>query len=263
MNKLNKKIVVCGAIRDCEKYLDGIFDNFKTIVEVFEDVKFIFVESDSTDNTLNKLQKLCSDNNFIADIISFGSIENKIRLRTQRIALARNEYLKITKEKYNDYDYILVLDMDDVNSKNKITKEAILSNFEFTDWDMITANQPSAYYDLWALRHETWMPYDCWRMATIDRPNFMSYEDAYKIFVGSRFIKINENEKLIKVKSSFGGMGFIKISSLANAQHIGYRDNWQICEWVPFCENLNNGEAKIFINPKFINCYDISEHVKD
>ena len=94
---LNKKIVICGAIRDCEKYLDGIFENFKTIVELFEDVKFVFVESDSSDNTLNKLQTLCSKNNYIADIITFGKLEDKVKLRTQRIAIARNEYLKIVK----------------------------------------------------------------------------------------------------------------------------------------------------------------------
>lgn len=259
--KLDKKIVICGAIRDCEKYLNGLFNNFKIIIDIFSKVDFVFIESDSNDNTLEKLKQLCIENNLNYTIISLGKLEKNIPHRTHRIAIARNTYLDYVEQHYSSYDYVLVMDMDDVNSNNIIKKDSIISNFSHTDWDMICSNQPAAYYDLWALRHDEWMPYDCWRMVTIDRPFFMDSETAYKIFISSRFIKIDENQKLIKVKSAFGGMAFIKISSIGDARHTGIEDNYVICEWVPFCRKLAKGNANIFINPSFVNTYDVSNHV--
>ena len=50
---------------------------------------------------------------------------------------------------------------------------------------MITANQPNGYYDIWALRHESWMPFDCWKMYMKE-----GTKEAFKYYILDRFIKI-------------------------------------------------------------------------
>tara|TARA_B100000315_G_scaffold46711_1_gene41474 strand:- start:12475 stop:12762 length:288 start_codon:yes stop_codon:yes gene_type:complete len=86
------------------------------------------------------------------------------------------------------------------------------------------------------------------------RPSFISRDDAINLHVRSEQIHIDENHPLIKVKSSFGGMEFIKIDSIKGARSQGQRnsDGRETCNWISFCERLNEGNADIFINPKFI-----------
>ena len=62
-------------------------------------------------------------------------------------------------------------------------------------------NQSDNYYDIWGLRHDEWMPYNCWKMVE-KRPSFISRDDAINLHVRSKQIHIDENHPLIKVKSS-------------------------------------------------------------
>ena len=197
------------------------------------------------------------DKNENIELISHGNLRDTLPSRTDRIAYCRNSYLDIVEKNKDDYEYLLILDGDS-SSSEVISNEAILSNFETEDWDMITANQPEGYYDIWALRHEEWMPFDCWK-------EFSKYrtKESFDYFIKSRFVKINLSDNLIPVKSAFGGAGFIRIASIKGARHVGHtEDGIQVCEWVPFCNSLNEGKAKIFINPNFVNSTELSEHIK-
>jgi len=110
-------LIIAGAERNVEPYIDQIFENTDQISKLFSKVKIVLVESDS-----------------------------------------------------DEYRYLLVIDMDDICA-HKIKDELILSNFEYDNWDMITANQSDNYYDMWGLKHDEWMPYDCWKMVE-KRPSF-------------------------------------------------------------------------------------------
>ena len=46
-------LVVASAVRDCASYLPDVFKNIERISKEFDDVKVIFVESDSSDDTLS------------------------------------------------------------------------------------------------------------------------------------------------------------------------------------------------------------------
>ena len=250
---INKKLIVAGIVRNNASYLNNIFKNIKNISSLFSDVKCIFVESDSNDNSLSMLNQFALEQKN-TDVITLGKLQNTHPYRTQRTALCRNIYLEKVEQLKEEYPLLLVLDMDDVNSY-PIQAESILSNFNYDDWDMITANNPDGYYDIWALRHPIWMPYDCWK-AVGDRPAFMSNEDAINIHVRSRIIKIDVNHPLIPVESAFSGMAFIKTESIKGARHIGLIQNngviQEIVEWVYFCKSIKEGKAKIYINPRFV-----------
>lgn len=250
---IDKKLIIAGIVRNNAQYLPSIFKNIENISSLFKEVKCIFVESDSTDNTVNILNNFKNKNKNI-EIISMGNLRDKMPYRTQRTAFCRNIYLDRVEEIKDEYELLLVMDMDDVNSY-PIQSESILSNFKYHDWDMITANNPDGYYDIWALRHPTWMPYDCWE-AVGNRPSFMSNDEAINIHVRSRIIKIDVNHPLIEVQSAFSGMAFIKTKSIKGGRHIGLIQDGgairEIVEWIYFCKSINEGKPKIYINPRFV-----------
>ena len=157
----NKKILITGVIRDGEKKLAAEIARLKKAFSDFEQIYWFIVESDSDDKTVEILSSIAnSDQKF--EFISLGRLADKIKYRTERIAHCRNLYLKKIKndEVYQDIDYVVVADLDGVN--NALTQEAVKSCFNRTDWSVCTANQSANYYDIWALRHPTWSPADCW-----------------------------------------------------------------------------------------------------
>lgn len=258
-NLKEKKLVIASTASNCEKFLPNVLNNVLSIAKHFKEIKWLIVESDSTDSTHQLLKTVHNQVN--SEIYSFGNLKQKIWSRTERITRARNHYLNLIEEKYTDYEYLLVLDINPTNIE-PINDEAILSNFNTTEqWDMICANQGYLYYDLWALRHPVWMPDDCWLQYKY-RPSFMSEIDAHRIFIKSRFIHIDKNLPLIPVQSAFGGAAFIKTKSIQGARHEAFHKhiNEEVCEWVPFCKSLNKGDSKIFINPKFINQKTPNQH---
>jgi hypothetical protein len=254
---MNKKVVVCAAIRNIENTIKPIFDNINSLSKIFDTVKCVLVESDSYDNTLTAIKHYKPYLNCSLDVYSFGSLETKEPNRMKRICKARNFYLDIVRKEYSNYDYLLVIDFNETNVE-PYDVELFKSNFELpVEWDMICANQEQLYYDLYALRHETWMPFNCWN-AIGNRPSFMSYETAHNMYVKSRFLNLDKTLPPIKVISAFGGTAFIKISSIGEAKHEAVdSNNEEECEWVSFCKALKN----VYINPKFINMRRQSRHV--
>lgn len=245
-NMLPYKLVIVGAVRDVSKYADAVFSNIDNISSLFEKTQIVIVESNSSDDTVQRYKSEEAKRSNM-DFVSLGH-DPDIQ-RTNRIANARNKYLDIIREKYSDYDYILVMDMDDKGSY-PIFEDDVLSNFHCdVDWNMICANQPDMYYDLWALRHSTLMPYDCWHKVW-GRPHWMSYEQAVHMFVNSKYTHIDETVPPFEVESAFGGAAFIKMKALHQfIKHSGTVNGKPMCEWVPFCKSI----GKVFINPRFVN----------
>ncbi|CAB5226432.1 Mannosyltransferase 1, CMT1 [uncultured Caudovirales phage] len=251
-----KKVVVAAAIRNIEHVIKPVFDNINTLTSIFDEVECVLVESDSYDRTIEALKHYKDYLNCRLDVYSFGYLQDKIPNRMQRICKARNFYLDIVQEKYSNYDYLLVIDFNETNIE-PYDLDSFKTNFEISlEWDMICANQEQTYYDLYALRHETWMPFNCWN-AIGNRPSFMSYETAHNMYVKSRFLNIKKTHPPIKVMSAFGGSAFIKISSIGQARHRAVDDSdEEECEWVSFCKALQN----VYINPMFINMRRQSRH---
>ena len=246
---INENIIICLCVRNCEKYLFDVKNNLDNIRSFVQKTKILFIESDSSDNTLSILESFSKEKDI--KTISLGNLQNLFPQRTERIAYCRNTYLNIVEK--SDFDYLLVLDGDSIGEE-KITEESLSSNFLYENWDMMTANQPQGYYDLWALRHEEWMPFDCW-----DEFGKNKTKENFIKCITSRFKKIDPTNPPIKVNSAFGGAGLIRISSIKGNRHTGIQNGKIICEWVPFCEKLKN----VFINPMFINSNKISEHISE
>lgn len=250
----NKTLIVAAAINNIENIVEPIFNNISQLATQFNEVRCILIESNSTDNTINSIKRYRDKLNCNLTCISLNNISFKTRI--ENISYARNYYLDIIKEHYSTFDYVYMLDFNETNVE-PYNLENIMSCFSVgVEWDMICANQDQLYYDLYALRHDIWMPFNCWGMIG-NRPTFMSEEEAKNIYVRSRFLNIPKDHPPIKVDSAFGGSAFIKMNAAINSVFSPYDVDGNIdCEWVNFCKTIKN----IYINPKFINMKKISRH---
>lgn len=229
-------VVIIGTARDIDKHLPHTITKIKTIMSLFSKSYVIIYENDSNDKTLEILHKFSRSTPNVK-IINESNVPGH---RTQRLAHARNilmsEALKLNTE------YIVIMDLDEVNSA--LTATNFLTSFEYenTDWAVMTANQNNKYYDLWALRtYDNWMPFDCWECTR---------NDTIDNCVNSRFKKINTNSKPIPVKSAFGGLGIYKTKYIKPTYKY---DGASGCEHVPFNNEIVKDGGKIYINPKMIN----------
>jgi len=193
--------LICGCIKDSEKYLENVFINIEKIQKLFDKTKIIISYDISKDNTLNKLYEL--QKRFDIDII-IGN--DPIRpIRTVNIERARNKLISKIYTEYNDYDYFIMMDMDDVCSKPiniEVLKEALDKN---NVWDGLFFNNAN-YYDFWALNFKDFQ-YSCWNCNNPTKLiNIMNQE----------FIKESKNKEFIKCESAFGGFGIYKVNCFTN-----------------------------------------------
>jgi len=51
---------ICGCVKDCEPYLDGVFHNIELITKMLDDYRIIISYDESSDNSLHKLHDIRS-----------------------------------------------------------------------------------------------------------------------------------------------------------------------------------------------------------
>ena len=123
------------------------------------------------------------------------------------------------------------------------------------DWDACFANQSKAYYDIWALRHKTWCPNDCWQTYRFLQSNGVGKFSALEAAVYSRMISINHNKDPIEVDSAFGGLGIYKKSAILLGEYVGIDgNNEEICEHVQLHKFISDKNMRLYIVPSLINC---------
>jgi len=265
MNSIREKVkelsvVFVGPTRDSSGNLTKIFENIERIGGLFKSFSCVFVESDSSDNTLEILKNYKSGRDNI-HILSLGKLEDRINSRTCRIATARNVGIEYCEQNniLDTHDYYIHMCVDDVNSE-KIEEEDFLSCFKYdiSSWEGMTANQLN-YYDIWCLRAKGWVENDCW-YAIHNRPSYMSYDEAFIMYVGSKFIQIPKNYGLIEVDAAHGGFGIYKSSFAKGSRYRGSSEagNAEECDLVNFCSDVKKKGGRIFINSELMNMNNVN-----
>lgn len=257
-----KSIVVCGTVRNCgETIVHEIEQLAKALVD-FEQVQYLIIESDSQDNSLAQLE-LLKEQYAHFDYKALGKLSTSIPLRTARIAHCRNQYLEAIEqeERYQKADYVLISDLDGMNSL--LTKEAIASCWELEEWDLCTANQEGVYYDLWAFRHPLLCPNDCWNVYHyLVNDLGVNPMEAKNKAIYSQMFDLPTTAAPIEVESSFGGLGLYKKAALTGHRYVGLTAQGQeFCEHVALHEQMRATGARLFINPKLVNGPTPAEHV--
>jgi hypothetical protein len=247
------EIVILGICRNVEADLAADIARLQTAFNDFSRVHFRIVESDSSDNTIGILDSL-QKNNSRFKFQTLGELERVIANRWERIAFCRNTCLQILidDQDLKSVKYFAVADLDGVNSL--LDRNSILSCWIRDDWDICTANQSAPYYDVFALRHKTWSPNDCWEYEANLKKMGVNPILAREQAIYKRQRVIPPHSDWIEVDSAFGGLAIYRLGILGEAKYIGkLSDGSIVCEHVPFHESLKSQGAKIFINPLLIN----------
>lgn len=259
----NYNMIICGCARNVEKYLPDALNKIEELCKICDKYFIIIYENDSTDNTLEILNKFNKKYKNNCKIISENNLDKRFPKRTHRLSYARNKILDYINKNnmYNEYNYYVNIDLDNVNKQLNINavKKLLTSNL---DWHVGTANQKNIYYDLWALRTHKY------------NKNMWSYDEHNKgvdFNLTSRLgvNNIDVNSKPIRVLSAFGGFAIYKINKIKNCSYDGYYDDPKVddkksgdetpdfdeeCEHVKFHKDIrekNNG--KIYIIPYLTN----------
>jgi hypothetical protein len=250
----SSKVLIVGLARNCEDVIEREILKVSSAFSKAKTLNFLIIESDSDDRTVTTLKKLSENNGF--EYLTLGNLRNQYPKRTERIAICRNCYLEElrTRNEYKDIDYVVVADLDGVNSE--LTAIAVESCWKLSeDWDACFANQSKAYYDIWALRHKTWCPNDCWQTYSFLQSNGVSKFSALEAAVYSRMISISHNKDPIEVDSAFGGLGIYKKSAISLGEHVGIDgNNEEICEHVHLHKVMRDKNMRLYIAPSLINC---------
>ena len=248
-----KQFLIVGLAKNCSKSIKADIAKVQSALQAFKHLRWLVIESDSRDRTVKKLGELEQEiENF--RFISLGALRTEFPLRTARIAHCRNRYLDELNGNpiYAHIDYVIVADLDGVN--DQLTERGLLSCWARDDWDVCTANQRGPYYDVWALRHKTWSPNDCWSQYRFLMELGLSVNESLFAAIHSRMIKIDENLDWIEVDSSFGGLAIYRRKALEGSQYVGLDDEGEmVCEHVQLHATLRAHGGRIFINPELIN----------
>lgn len=261
------KLLVVGTTRNCGATLEKNVNRIVQACKDFDEVSFYLVESDSEDNTRAVLSKLESEYaNF--KYISMGKLEVLIPERVERIRFCRNKYIEFLKERQNSperFDFVLVADLDKVNSK--LSRKSVVSCFaNKLNWDACFANQSFGYYDLYALRAPGWINHDIFKelrtafslINTTDAKwtNLVEYfqrDRLRKVHIYENMRRIPSHHSWIKVQSAFGGAAIYRADVLSSTDYSSINLNNEICEHVDLNMKLHKQGMNLFINPQFIN----------
>jgi hypothetical protein len=251
------KISIVGVARNVEKTVENDVRRLEEATKGFRDRAWFVVESDSSDATLKSLQtlKMASD---AFNYVTLGRLEGSLEKRTERIAKCRNTYVEAVRKDagLNDADYVLVADFDGVN--NRVNAHALETCWS-TDvpWDVCTANQVDLYYDVWALRHPDWCADDCWQQRERLLP-LVGAAQAADMAIYSKMIHLDPDNELIEVESAFGGLAVYRTEAFLAGSYSGVNSNGdQICEHVPFHQQIREAGFRVYINPALINAGNV------
>jgi len=250
-----QRAVVVGVARNCARHLPGVLENLARLASLYAETRFIFAVSDSTDGTLDLIEEWLARERK-GRVLDLGELEPGIPVRSARIAAARNACLdEIRRSPCAAYDHLIVADLDDVMDC-RVEAGAFRLAAEWLDASAeragVFANSAPRYYDLWALRHDTWCPADVWHAIWGRNPR-EAFEAAKIREVFDRQIRISPQWPPIAVRSAFGGLGLYKMSAALAGAYCGIDPQGRpVSEHVAFNQAIGKASGQLHIFPSLM-----------
>jgi len=218
------KCCICGTLKNCGPYLDKVFENIEKIGSLFDGYIIILYYDKSSDNTLQILKNYKKINN---KLIFYVNKKLLSKYRTINISNGRNACLNYIRAKYIDYEYFIMMDMDDVNCK-EVNTDILKKYLLREDWDGLSFNTTPIYYDLYALSlYPYFLSLYCW-----DNSDEMSK----KIFDNvCNSLKNLKKDELLKCASAFNGFSVYRTNKFIDCNYDGKLRN----DLLPFHSILN------------------------
>lgn len=256
-----RPLLIVGVARNIDRHVAAEIGALQSAFAGFTHRQWLIVESDSTDRTVEVLQAMGASMPGLRTL-SLGHLRAQLPLRTDRIAHCRNRYLQEIDDNplYAAVQWVVVADLDGTN--HLLDRNAVASCWRRGDWDVCCANQRGLYYDIWALRHPTWSPDDCWaryrQLVAQGTPRYAARWSA----VYSRMRHIASDQPWIAVDSAFGGLAIYRRSVLSGVRYCGVGPaGEEVCEHIALHAQLRARGHTIMLNPALLNL-DESEHTR-
>ena len=260
MNEISsqsQRIFLVGVCRNVENTIINELENLLAVIGQ-QYYKSLIIESDSDDETVNQLRKFSAGKQDFR-FESLGNLKESIPSRTARIAYCRNAYMEFLNKEARDEDFVVIADLDGANAD--LTRPRFETIWARTDWDVCTANQLFAYFDIWALRAKGWSDIDWMEEYNQLVKGGMRSQKALRIALYAKMKHIGEKSDWISVDSAFGGLGVYRFRAIRGLRYLGKLNGREICEHVPFHRSIKEKGGRIFIVPGLINC-DYSSHTE-
>ena len=245
--------VFVGTARDCARWLPDVLATLADLSRLYDRTAFIFAVSDATDSTATLLRDWMGKER-AGKVLDLGELAGRLERRTERIAFARNACLEeVRGSAFAEYDHMVVADMDDV-----LAAPLDLGSYaRAAEWlgaapdrAAVFANASPRYYDIWALRHPTWCPHDCWHRIW-GRPVGESFEAAKFREVFDRQIVLPAEMQPIEVRSAFGGLGLYRMPYALKAGYVGLdAQGREASEHVAFNEAIGRAGGRLHVFPE-------------
>ena len=266
--------LIVGTVRDVAPTLARDVNTFIKKFSPLLELNFFLVESDSIDSSVSELANL-KRNLSGFNYVSLGRIQDNLPQRIERLRFARNVYVNYIRKYQKEFhwDLVIVIDFDEVNKRIN-TRGVSNSLRKMQIWDAVFANQFPFYYDIFALRADGWAESDCYREieeAKLENPFihlrkkrsmvyfldlFIHFDRIRKKLLYSKMKSIPPWQKLVPVKSAFGGFGIYKVevflTSNYDAQGI---EPGVYCEHVDLHFSSIEKGKKLYINPAMVNSF--------
>jgi hypothetical protein len=262
-NQLKGCRLFLGALcRDAEPQLPGFKRFLQSILPLLASLQVVVVENDSMDGSFRELCRLQKRWPKNLRLIQPGSLDRRFLERTDRIAFCRNLLLEEFRLLGGREAFDLVLMLDIAPETAAISPRCIDRALALAppNWSALTANHAAFYYDIWALRHALWCPFDV-SMAFHEHKAMYGEEFARRVLIASRQIHLPAHLPPVAVDSAFAGAGLYRSSILEGCSYAGHDDlGHPICEHVTFHQLIRSRGGLIYIQPAFIVSRGISEH---
>ncbi|CAN5923588.1 hypothetical protein BH11PSE3_BH11PSE3_44370 [soil metagenome] len=248
-----RSAVFTGVARNCSAHLPAVLRNLERFAALYQSTAFLFVVSDSVDDTYAILEQWLATDGRQGRVIDLGVLEDRLPRRTERTAHVRNASLdEIRDSAWSGYDHLVIADLDDVMA-SPIPPETFARARQWLDTEPahagVLANARPRYYDIWALRHDDWCPTDCWHPIW-ERPEAEPFEAAKFREVFARQIAIPPSAAPIGVRSAFGGLGLYRMSVALAARYCGLDgEGRDVSEHIAFNEAIGRAGGQLHIFP--------------
>lgn len=270
-----KSIVFCGICRDVSNTIERNILRLQKTGTLFKEYATILYENDSSDNTVEILNKYLSDNfHLISEHRSDKNYRSDIDTgvdpwhfrRCQILADCRNKYLDIVYSQYMHYDYMCVLDLDlyggwsyDGICHGIFTLESNRSHACVSAYGVLS--EPNNEHLLEAYDPSEYIMYD----SLAFRP--MNFESGIHILRTPAFNKIvfNRGDDPVEVRSNFGGMSIYKIPLLNNHRYGAkqWQDGFVDPDHAILNQSIIDDGYKIMLDPSMIVSYSKHKLLED
>lgn len=259
--------ILCIPCRNVAVHLNKIFKNIEKLKTVFDKFNVCFFYDHSNDNTLKLLNDFKINNSYIKILVNNDKL---LEYRTHRIAHARNKLVNYIKENYEDIEYFIMMDCDEICSY-PININVLRYHLSLDNWDALSFNRhglPRGHenFDIWALQYEPFI-HHCHSYYGDLSIVFIMRDDITK-----KLNNLNKDE-LFKCYSAFNGFAIYRTDKFLNCKYDGetqkYFSDEKINNMLKMFKEKYNLNMKInydYVDPSHgggkQNCEHIGFHIQ-